>query len=192
MRPRSGGGQSRGCVANPRILDRRRRRIGLVVHGPGACRVQLPCGRGAGPRRRRHMRGSPARRRGRSEGGGWWCPRAWCCCCGPSRQWQRDGCSDHSYVVMCQQLSPTPQLPSPTYLTTSAMSPANFPTLVPPNLSTTHPPGRCFSSWCSAIRSDECLYPFVVVAIVSVFVAVFSLGPIPRASNCGVFVYVWI
>jgi hypothetical protein len=32
------------------------------------------------------------------------------------------------------------------YLTMPAMFSANFPTLVPPNLSTTQPPGKCFSS----------------------------------------------
>ena len=41
-----------------------------------------------------------------------------------------------------------------------AMFSANLPTLVPPNLSTTQPPGRCFSSVC-AIRSDSCVVPFV-------------------------------
>lgn len=53
------------------------------------------------------------------------------------------------------------------YLTMPAMFSANLPTLVPPNLSTTQPPGRCFSSVC-AIRSDECLYPFVVVDMAAV------------------------
>jgi hypothetical protein len=32
------------------------------------------------------------------------------------------------------------------YLTMPAMFSANFPTLVPPNFSTTQPPGKCFSS----------------------------------------------
>jgi hypothetical protein len=33
-----------------------------------------------------------------------------------------------------------------TYFTIPAIFSANLPTLVPPNLSTTHPPGKCFSS----------------------------------------------
>jgi hypothetical protein len=47
-------------------------------------------------------------------------------------------------------------------LTMPAIFSANFPTLVPPNLRTTQPPGRCFSSVWFAIRSTSLLCPLVM------------------------------
>lgn len=48
------------------------------------------------------------------------------------------------------------------YLTMPAIFSANFPTLVPPNLRTTQPPGKCFSSVWFAIRSTSLLCPLVM------------------------------
>lgn len=62
-------------------------------------------------------------------------------------------------LVSALQLASSPRggYTRATHLTMSAMFSANLPTLVPPNLRTTQPPGRCFSSVWFAIRSTSLL-----------------------------------